>query len=105
MVQRELIDGIYFQKMDAKLAMADASYQWIDIDPFGSPVAFLDSAIQSLARTGMLEVTATDTAALTGSSLSSQQRRYGAKGIVDNYAHDDAVRGIACNNCNNGGAT
>lgn len=92
MVQRELIDGIYFQKMDAKLAMADASYQWIDIDPFGSPVAFLDSAIQSLARTGMLEVTATDTAALTGSSLSSQQRRYGAKGIVDNYAHDDAVR-------------
>ena len=61
MIQRELINGIYFQKMDAKLAMADASYQWIDIDPFGSPVAFIDSAIQSLARTGMLEVTATDT--------------------------------------------
>ena len=29
---------------------------------------------------------ATDTAALTGSSLSSQQRRYGAKGIVDKHA-------------------
>ena len=66
------ISGLYFQKMDAKLAMADASYQWIDIDPFGSPVPFIDSAIQSLARTGVLEVTATDTAALTGSSLSSQ---------------------------------
>ena len=92
MAQRIPVNGIYFQKLDAKLAMADASYQWIDIDPFGSPVPFIDSAIQSLARTGVLEVTATDTAALTGSSLSSQKRRYGAQGIVDDYAHDDAVR-------------
>ena len=92
MSQREAINGIFFQQMDAKLAMADASYQWIDIDPFGSPVPFIDSAIQSLARTGVLEVTATDTAALTGSSLSSQKRRYDSQGIVDDYAHDDAVR-------------
>ena len=92
MSQREAVNGIFFQKMDAKLAMADASYQWIDIDPFGSPVPFIDSAIQSLARTGVLEVTATDTAALTGSSLSSQKRRYDSHGIVDDYAHDDAVR-------------
>ena len=92
MTQRESVNGIFFQKMDAKLAMADASYQWIDIDPFGSPVPFIDSAIQSLARIGVLEVTATDTAALTGSSLSSQKRRYDSQGIVDDYAHDDAVR-------------
>ena len=85
-------NGILFQQLDARVALSDASYQWIDIDPFGSPVSFLDSAIQSLARTGVLEVTATDTAALTGSSLSSQKRRYGSKGIVDLYAHDDAVR-------------
>ena len=85
-------NGIFFQQLDARVALSEASYQWIDIDPFGSPVSFLDSAIQSLARTGVLEVTATDTAALTGSSLSSQKRRYGAKGIVDLYAHDDAVR-------------
>ena len=91
MAQRLPVNGIYFQRMDAKLAMADASYQWIDIDPFGSPVPFIDSAIQSLARTGVLEVTATDTAALTGASLSSQKRRYGAQGIVDDYAHDDAA--------------
>ncbi|MDP6333499.1 MAG: hypothetical protein QF479_02575 [Candidatus Poseidoniaceae archaeon] len=85
-------NGILFQQLDARVALSEASYQWIDVDPFGSPVSFLDSAIQSLARTGVLEVTATDTAALTGSSQSSQQRRYGAKGIVDLYAHDDAVR-------------
>ncbi len=88
----EFDNGIYFQKLDARVALSESSFQWVDLDPFGSPVPFLDAAIQSLSRVGFLEVTATDTAALTGSSLSSQKRRYGAKGIVDLYAHDDAVR-------------
>lgn len=85
-------NGLFIMQNDARIALMEAAYQWIDLDPFGSPVNFLDAAIQGLARVGFLEVTATDTAALTGSSASSQQRRYGAKGIVDTYAHDDAVR-------------
>ena len=90
--QGEMENGIFMMQNDARIALMEAAYQWIDLDPFGSPVNFLDAAIQGLARVGFLEVTATDTAALTGSSASSQQRRYGAKGIVDTYAHDDAVR-------------
>ena len=85
-------DGIFVMQNDARIALMEAAYQWVDLDPFGSPVNFLDSAVQGLSRVAFLEVTATDTAALTGSSPSSQQRRYGAKGIVDSYAHDDAVR-------------
>ncbi|MCH1422707.1 MAG: hypothetical protein L7U62_04350 [Candidatus Poseidoniaceae archaeon] len=85
-------NGLDFRQMDARMAMLETGYQWIDLDPFGSPVQFLDAALQGLSRTGVLEITATDTAALTGSSASSQARRYGAKGIVDVYAHDDAVR-------------
>lgn len=85
-------NGLDFRQMDARIAMLETGYQWIDLDPFGSPVQFLDAALQGLSRTGVLEITATDTAALTGSSASSQARRYGAKGIVDVYAHDDAVR-------------
>lgn len=85
-------NGLYLMQNDARLALMEAAYQWVDIDPFGSPVPFLDAGIQGLSRTAFLEVTATDTAALTGSSPSAQQRRYGAKGIVDDYAHDDAVR-------------
>lgn len=90
--QGEMNNGIFVMQNDARIALMEAAYQWVDLDPFGSPVGFLDAAIQGLARVGFLEVTATDTAALTGSSASSQQRRYGAKGIVDTYAHDDAVR-------------
>ena len=85
-------NGLDFRNKDARIAMIESGYQWIDLDPFGSPVQFLDAALQGLSRTGVLEITATDTAALTGSSASSQARRYGAKGIVDVYAHDDAVR-------------
>ena len=40
----------------------------------------------------MLDVTATDTAALCGSAKTSAARRYGAVGILDSYMHDDAVR-------------
>lgn len=88
----EMHNGLFIMQNDARIALMEAAYQWVDIDPFGSPVNFLDAAIQGLSRKAFLEVTATDTAALTGSSASSQQRRYGAKGIVDSYAHDDAVR-------------
>ncbi len=85
-------NGINFQRYDARMAMIQGSFQWIDLDPFGSPVQFLDTALQGLGRVGVLEVTATDTAALTGSSSTSGLRRYGHNGIVDHYAHDDAVR-------------
>ena len=38
----------------------------IDIDPFGSPVPYLDSAIRGLQNKGMLALTATDLAPLCG---------------------------------------
>jgi tRNA G26 N,N-dimethylase Trm1 len=93
-LQPEFIErnGIKFQQCDARMAMIQGSFQWIDVDPFGSPISFIDGALQALGRVGVLEVTATDTAALTGSSSTSGMRRYGHKGIVDLYAHDDAVR-------------
>ena len=47
------------------MAMVQGSFQWIDVDPFGSPITFIDGALQALGRVGVLEVTATDTAALT----------------------------------------
>ena len=75
-------NGLFIMQNDARISLMEAAYQWVDLDPFGSPVNFLDAAIQGLSRVAFLEVTATDTAALTGSSASSQQRRYGAKGSL-----------------------
>ena len=63
--QPEFIEqnGIKFQQADARMAMVQGSFQWIDVDPFGSPITFIDGALQALGRVGVLEVTATDTAA------------------------------------------
>ena len=57
-------NGLDFRQMDARIAMLETGYQWIDLDPFGSPVQFLDAALQGLSRTGVLEITATDTLSL-----------------------------------------
>jgi len=54
---------------DLRSSVLTQGWHWIDIDPFGSPVSFLDSAIQSISRVGVLEVTATDIAAKFGSKL------------------------------------
>ena len=88
----KVVDGIQWVNGDARKIMVNAPFQWIDVDPFGSPVSFLDSAIQSISRVGVLEVTATDTAALCGSAKTSAARRYGSTGIVDSYMYDDATR-------------
>ena len=79
-----------------KLVLAHGRH-WVDIDPFGSPLPFLDTAIQSLARSGVIEVSATDTAALTGSSRGAMLRRYGARVRTDGLAHDSALRVMLAN--------
>lgn len=69
-----------------ELALEDASmfmlqhgpFDYVDIDPFGSPNPFLDAAIKQLHRGGILAVTATDTAALAGSAPRACKRKYDA---------------------------
>ena len=77
---------------DARQVALSRGWQWVDIDPFGSPVPFLDSVMQSLARKAVLEVTATDVAALTASSPAPLMRRYGARARLDEIAHDTGLR-------------
>ncbi|MBT4059301.1 MAG: hypothetical protein HOE69_03235 [Euryarchaeota archaeon] len=77
---------------DARQVALSRGWQWVDIDPFGSPIPFLDSVMQSLARRAILEVTATDVAALTGSSPAPLMRRYGARAKLDEIAHDTGLR-------------
>jgi len=77
---------------DLRTAVLEHGRHWVDIDPYGSPLPFLDTAIQSLARRGVMEVSATDSAALTGSSKSALLRRYGARVRTDGLAHDSGLR-------------
>ncbi|MEM3729054.1 MAG: tRNA (guanine(10)-N(2))-dimethyltransferase [Candidatus Bathyarchaeia archaeon] len=64
----------------------------IDIDPFGSPVPFLDSAIRALRDGGLLALTATDMAPLCGVHPKACIRKYGGKPLRTEYCHEVAVR-------------
>ena len=52
---------------------------FIDVDPFGSPIPFIDSALWATKNYGYLAATATDTAALVGTHERACIRRYHAK--------------------------
>lgn len=64
---------------EASVWMLESSgFDYIDIDPFGSPNPFLDASIRRLSRRGILAVTATDTSALCGTHPRACLRKYWA---------------------------
>ncbi len=57
---------------DARILMLQrpSSYDAVDLDPYGSPVQLLDSAVQAVSEGGLLMVTATDMGGQTKNQLS-----------------------------------
>nr|ABD96937.1 hypothetical protein [Tarenaya spinosa] len=51
-------------------------FDMVDLDPYGSPSIFLDSAVQSVVDGGLLMCTATDMAVLCGGNGESHANRY-----------------------------
>ncbi len=64
----------------------------IDVDPFGSPVRYLDSALRAIRNGGLLALTATDMAALCGVHPKACARRYGGRPLRTEYCHEIAIR-------------
>jgi len=64
----------------------------IDVDPFGSPARFVDPALRAIAHSGMLCVTATDTAALMGKYSSACLRKYSSLCYLTEFSRETAVR-------------
>ena len=59
---------------DANALMSSRKFDAVDIDPFGTPAPFVDSAARCARN--YLFVTATDTAPLCGAHLKAGMRRY-----------------------------
>ncbi|XP_053612073.1 tRNA (guanine(26)-N(2))-dimethyltransferase isoform X2 [Plodia interpunctella] len=64
----------------------------IDLDPYGCPSIFLDSAVQSVQDGGLLLVTATDMAVLAGNSPETCYCKYGAVSLKTKSCHEMALR-------------
>ena len=61
---------------DANAVMHERGFDIVDLDPFGTPIPFVDAALQSAGR--VLAVTATDLAPLCGAHFESGVRSYSA---------------------------
>ena len=67
-------------------------FDYIDLDPFGSPNPFLSAAIARISREGIIAVTATDTAALSGTYPKVTKRKYWAKPLRNFLMHELGLR-------------
>jgi tRNA (guanine26-N2/guanine27-N2)-dimethyltransferase len=72
--------------------LQDRKYDWIDIDPFGTPAPYLEAALNGLNDGGILGVAATDTAVLCGAKPSICKKRYGAVSMRRVAAKEVGVR-------------
>ncbi len=78
---------------DANLFLLNSTgFDYIDIDPFGTPNPFLDAAAKRIARDGILAVTATDTAPLSGTYPDACMRKYYAKPLRNEIMHEVGLR-------------
>jgi tRNA (guanine26-N2/guanine27-N2)-dimethyltransferase len=64
----------------------------IDIDPFGTPAPYLDSAFRATKNKGLIAATATDLAPLCGVHSKACIRKYGGKPLRAEYCHELAIR-------------
>ena len=84
---------IFLYNQDAnEFFIQSKGFDYIDIDPFGTPNPFLDSAMKRLARKSILAVTATDTSALCGTHPKAGIRKYWAKPLHNELMHEVGLR-------------
>ena len=68
-------------------------FDYIDVDPFGTPVPFLDATVKALVPNGgIIAVTATDTANLCGVNVNACRRIYGAVPSHGELMHEIGIR-------------
>ena len=67
-------------------------FDFVDVDPFGTPAPFLQAAVSAAADGGVVSVTATDTAALCGVYPAVSVRRYSAVSMNNSFHHETGAR-------------
>jgi tRNA (guanine26-N2/guanine27-N2)-dimethyltransferase len=95
-----LSDKIKIRALDANLLLSLHSYpqgrfDYVDIDPYGSPTTFIDASIMATKNHGIIALTATDMAPLCGVNKLACLRKYGGWPISGEFCHETALRLLA----------
>ncbi len=67
------------------------SFDFVEIDPFGTPAPFVESALMALKKPGVLSFTSTDLANIVKKNAPTL-RDYGAKPLYCDFSHENALR-------------
>lgn len=67
-------------------------FDFVEIDPFGCPSEFIDSAIQSININGVISLTATDGPVLCGIYPKVSLKKYGGYSLSTEYSSEVGVR-------------
>jgi tRNA (guanine26-N2/guanine27-N2)-dimethyltransferase len=77
---------------DLHVLFSGSTFDYVDIDPFGSPIHFIQSAIRGCRKKGIIAITATDTAPLAGAQAGKCRRRYQSEPIRGYMCHEGGLR-------------
>ena len=92
-MNRKLNDvDVRIENLDANVLLSKERFDFIDIDPFGTPVRFIDSALRSIMNNGILSITATDTSALCGTHPRACIRKYDSIPLRTDYYNELGLR-------------
>jgi len=90
-------DKVIVENYDANLLMrlyrfSGEFLDYVDVDPFGTPVPYLEAALGVVRRGGMIALTATDTATLSGVHRETCRRRYWANTFKVDFEKEMGLR-------------
>ncbi|MGI0129469.1 MAG: hypothetical protein ACREDE_06200 [Thermoplasmata archaeon] len=77
---------------DGRRAPAGADFDYVDIDPYGTPTPFVPAALSAVRPGGVLAVTATDMMVLAGVQKGACAHRYGARPIRGRLGPEGGLR-------------
>ncbi|MBN2335701.1 tRNA (guanine(10)-N(2))-dimethyltransferase [Candidatus Bathyarchaeota archaeon] len=86
-----------FRLLDANLLLSlhcypGGRFDYVDVDPYGTPTPFIDTAVRAVKNHGVLALTATDMAPLCGVNPRACIRKYGGAPLNGEFCHEAALR-------------
>ena len=77
---------------DARVLPAGAPFDYVDLDPYGTPTPFVRTALAAVRPGGVVGVTATDMMVLAGAQPSACWRRYAARPVRGRLGPEGGLR-------------
>lgn len=93
--------GLEYNNIEAKVSSKNANillsenrnrFHFIDIDPFGSFLEFLDSTVRASNHTSFVGLSATDNSVTSGSYHKACMRRYNSTPLKNSFMHETGLR-------------